>query len=388
MLSLPVRGGSITDGCSITRPRHAFSRASRCSYAAPHITRSVSRDSKLRWQTVCNAQQTNGSSPEPSDPASSKQESQQPPSSPGVSPLLESITSAIAASASAKEQPSVSTSPEPAPEPEPDPALLAIRAIMDDIKEGKITTDEAVKRLEPFSDRPDVAEAFEEAMVQALNSDLKEMIKNVVGFDQKEMEALDKLDFKEFLVNDELDFDAFMDKVLGPVLEAGEFAEGLRTIGVEEKPYSFLLGVLQYVSIIHLITATLLFYGTELGLHYDGGEAFRAVSGFGLGLVTRPFVRSEIVVWPVLGGLASLLPGEDGESMASVMGSGAESAAEVPGAINGMVGVLAAALLLPQLLLGWHQEECLQLVLPLLSGWVMFDLSATVALLIRLNQRE
>jgi hypothetical protein len=386
MLSLPVQVGSITNGPSMTRPRHAFSRASRCSLTAPYITRSVSRDSKLRWQTVCNAQQTNGSTPESSDPASSKQESQRVPSSPAVSPLLESITSAITASSSAKEQPTVSISAEPVTEP--DPALLAIRSIMEEMKEGKITMDEAVKRLEPYRDRPEVAEAFEAAMIQVLNSDLKEMIKNVVGFDQKEMEALGKLDFEEFLVNDKLDFDAFMEKVLGPVLEAGEFAEGLRAIGVEEKPYSFLLGVLQYVSIIHLITATLLFYGTELGLQYDGGEAFRVVSGFGLGLVTRPFVRSEIVVWPVLGGLASLLPGEDGEAMASVMGSGTESAAEVPGAINGMVGVLAAALLLPQLLLGWHQEQCLQLVLPLLSGWVMFDLSATVALLIRLNQRE
>ena len=55
------------------------------------------------------------------------------------------------------------------------------------------------------------------------------------------------------------------------------------------------------------------------------------------------------------------------------------------GAFNTMAATLAAALFLPQLLFGWDSRESLQLVLPLAAGWVLFDVSALTAVLIKLN---
>jgi hypothetical protein len=157
-------------------------------------------------------------------------------------------------------------------------------------------------------------------------------------------------------------------------------------------------------------------------------------------------VRSELIVWPALTAILQLLPGE--YSLADLLRSGrrswpllspcaraavqrrgaaphlparwaarcsvpAGSAAPVPrepppslapnpalpaarcpagtegqsraGAFNTMAAVLAVALFLPQLLLGWDSRESLQLMLPLAAGWVVFDVSALTAVLIRLN---
>lgn len=46
---------------------------------------------------------------------------------------------------------------------------------------------------------------------------------------------------------------------------------------------------------------------------------------------------------------------------------------------------VAAAFLLPQLLWGWDQEACLQLVLPMAGGWFLFDITFCAALLYKLR---
>jgi hypothetical protein len=84
-------------------------------------------------------------------------------------------------------------------------------------------------------------------------------------------------------------------------------------------------------------------------------------------------------VWPLYDGLLRLLASN------AVYEIQPASPAERQATLNQLGLVMAAACLLPKFLLGWQNEECLQIVLPLGLGLFMFDVCYLAALLWKLR---
>jgi len=157
---------------------------------------------------------------------------------------------------------------------------------------------------------------------------------------------------------------------LGPILEAA---------GSQEDPYEFFLDLVKSAMVVQLGTAAALYYGCEVGLGYDSGDGFRVVTALFLGYFLRIFVKIELLVWPLYDGLLKLMASN------AVYEIKPASPAERQATLNQLGLVMATACLLPKFLLGWQNEECLQIVLALGLGLFMFDVCYLAALLWKLR---
>ncbi|GIL83151.1 hypothetical protein Vretifemale_11961 [Volvox reticuliferus] len=160
------------------------------------------------------------------------------------------------------------------------------------------------------------------------------------------------------------------DEQLGPVLQS---------LGVNEDPLAFFVDLLRLGTALQLLSGGLLFYGVELGVGLDSGEAFRCVCGLAAGYLSRPFFRVEQLLWPLYDwGLRILAPG----AVYEVTVSREESQA----ALTRLGLAVAVCSFVPQLLLGWDSASTVQFVLPLAAGWLLFDITYMAALLVKLQK--
>lgn len=67
-------------------------------------------------------------------------------------------------------------------------------------------------------------------------------------------------------------------------------------MGIREDPYEFFIDMFKLALAMQLSTAAVVFYGTELGLGLDAGDAFRAVGGLFLGYFLRLGIKIEHLV--------------------------------------------------------------------------------------------
>jgi hypothetical protein len=88
----------------------------------------------------------------------------------------------------------------------------------------------------------------------------------------------------------------------------------------------------------------------------------------------------RVQAWPLYNAVVQLLIRED-----AVYEYPPASAEEKRDTLNRLGVVVAAALLLPQMLLGWQVSECWQLTGPMIGGLLLFDVSFILALLIKLG---
>ncbi|PNH03128.1 hypothetical protein TSOC_010834 [Tetrabaena socialis] len=237
--------------------------------------------------------------------------------------------------------PAASTSAGTAPAPAPAPAAAA-----------------------PAPADPDALAAAE---LGSIWEKLKEEMRKDLGPEERQVLESIKVDD---LVGDRGDL---MRKVaeeqLGPVL---------RTLGVEEDPLTFFVDLLRVATALQLGSAAVLFYGSEVWGGLDTGEAFRCVAGLGAGYLSRPLFRVEQLLWPVYDWVLRLVaPG----AVYQVVSSPSETQATLS-----RLGVaVAVCSFLPQLLWGWDSGTCAQFVLPLASGWLLFDVMYMTALLAKLR---
>ncbi|GLI59971.1 hypothetical protein VaNZ11_002029 [Volvox africanus] len=160
------------------------------------------------------------------------------------------------------------------------------------------------------------------------------------------------------------------DEQLGPVLQS---------LGVSEEPLAFFVDLLRLGTTLQLLSAALLFYGMELGVGLDSGEALRCVCGLTAGYLSRPFFRVEQLLWPLYDwGLRILAPGAVYEVTVS--------REESQSALTRLGLAVAVCSFVPQLLLGWDTATTVQFVLPLAAGWLLFDITYMAALLFKLQK--
>jgi hypothetical protein len=70
----------------------------------------------------------------------------------------------------------------------------------------------------------------------------------------------------------------------------------VQILGIREDPYAFFLDMFKLALGLQLGSAALVFYGSELGLGLDAGDAFRAVGGLALGYFLRLGIKIEQLV--------------------------------------------------------------------------------------------
>jgi hypothetical protein len=73
-------------------------------------------------------------------------------------------------------------------------------------------------------------------------------------------------------------------------------SHSLQILGIREDPYAFFLDMFKLALGLQLGSAALVFYGSELGLGLDAGDAFRAVGGLTLGYFLRLGIKIEQLV--------------------------------------------------------------------------------------------
>lgn len=99
--------------------------------------------------------------------------------------------------------------------------------------------------------------------------------------------------------------------------------------------------------------------------------------------MSRPFLKIETLLGPVYNTfLSTFIPN------ATYSLPESNSQAAYVSTLNTLGVVLAAAFFAPRLLWGWETEQCLQLVLPLCSGWFLFDVVYMGTLLYKLRQPD
>lgn len=87
--------------------------------------------------------------------------------------------------------------------------------------------------------------------------------------------------------------------------------------------------------------------------------------------------------WPVYNGLVQLLISEG-----ATYEIAPASAEEQRDTLNRLGVALAVAFLVPKFAFGWQNEECWQIVVPMLGGLFFFDVAYMFALLIKLNMGD
>ncbi|KAF5842373.1 hypothetical protein DUNSADRAFT_7687 [Dunaliella salina] len=134
--------------------------------------------------------------------------------------------------------------------------------------------------------------------------------------------------------------------------------------------------VIKLALFLQFVTCGFLFYGCELVGHFDTGDAFRATLGLVLGYVSRPFFKMEALLYPIYNAvLRGVLP----DAVFEVPASSREATYST---INSIGITLAAAFLVPQVLLKWSVDDCSLLAAPLTVGWLLFDITYMSSLLL------
>ncbi|KAF8061897.1 hypothetical protein HT031_004157 [Scenedesmus sp. PABB004] len=161
---------------------------------------------------------------------------------------------------------------------------------------------------------------------------------------------------------------------LGPILEL---------MGIREDPYDFFVDLFKTALALQLLSGGLAFYGAQLGAGLDAGGALRCVAGLALGYGLRLGIKIEQLAWPMYNAVVQLLL--RGDAVYEVPRATPEERRDT---LNRLGLAVGAALVLPKAALGWTNDECAQMVLPMLAGLFCFDLAYIAALLIKLWGHE
>ena len=180
---------------------------------------------------------------------------------------------------------------------------------------------------------------------------------------------MDKFSLDEILSGDRF-MQELADKELGPVLES---------LGIQEDALSFFKGILKVAAIIQLFLCGMVFYGSELYLHYDAGESFRAVLGLMLGFGAGMFTNTDKLFGPLYNAVVRFVNEDAAYEVPS------PSDKELLTAFNRIGLITGVAMILPQVLFGWHTKECIQLAVPLATGMFVQELCYILAFLIKVN---
>ncbi|WIA18279.1 hypothetical protein OEZ85_009746 [Tetradesmus obliquus] len=172
------------------------------------------------------------------------------------------------------------------------------------------------------------------------------------------------------------------DKVFRDIAEQ-QLGPILQMMGISDDPYAFFLDMFKLALGLQLGSAALVFYGSELGLGLDAGDAFRAVGGLALGYFLRLGIKIETLAWPLYNAFVQLLIRED-----AVYEYPAASPEERQDTLNKLGLAIASAFFVPKLLFGWQNDDCWQIVVPMVGGLFLFDMCYIVALLIKLWGHE
>lgn len=89
--------------------------------------------------------------------------------------------------------------------------------------------------------------------------------------------------------------------------------------------------------------------------------------------------RAALQAWPLYNGLVQLLISEG-----AVYEIPPSTAEEQRDTLNKLGVVLAASFLVPKFVFGWENQECWQIVVPMMGGLFFFDIAYMGALLIKL----
>eukprot|EP00199_Chlamydomonas_sp_CCMP681_P007058 CAMPEP_0119109562 /NCGR_PEP_ID=MMETSP1180-20130426/20554_1 /TAXON_ID=3052 ORGANISM="Chlamydomonas cf sp, Strain CCMP681" /NCGR_SAMPLE_ID=MMETSP1180 /ASSEMBLY_ACC=CAM_ASM_000741 /LENGTH=268 /DNA_ID=CAMNT_0007095393 /DNA_START=170 /DNA_END=976 /DNA_ORIENTATION=+ len=170
-------------------------------------------------------------------------------------------------------------------------------------------------------------------------------------------------------------FKKLADSQLGPLLGA---------MGINEiEPFEFFISVCRLSTFLQFISCGILFYSLENFASMDAGQAAHATAGLALGYLTRPFFKMEAILYPLYNGVLRVLDVQAADY--TVLPSGRDA---VRSTLNNCGITLALAYFLPQLLWGWEPQQSSQFVAPLCAGWLLFDASYAMGLLLELRRRQ
>lgn len=154
----------------------------------------------------------------------------------------------------------------------------------------------------------------------------------------------------------------------------------LQSMGIQEDPYDFFLDLFRLSLVFQLGVAALVFYTVELGLGGNAGDALRAVGGLLLGYTLRLGIKVEQLAWPIYNGLVQFLISEG--ATYEIPPATPEEQRET---LNKLGVTIAAAFLVPKFVFGWQNDECWQMVVPMVGGLLFFDVAYMFGLLIKLG---
>jgi hypothetical protein len=209
-------------------------------------------------------------------------------------------------------------------------------------------------------------------------------------------ERLQKMSLSEALEGDRLLKD-LAESELGPVLES----MGLP----RSSALDFLYDLVRTAAIVQLASAAAVFYGAEFLFGLDSGDAWRCVTGLGVGYLARLAIPVEALAWPLYDWLVRAATGGRGyyQGGGEGGGQGARDATttdtdnprppsqreQARTALTRLGILFAAGALLPPLVLGWARDEsALQFAFPALAGALAFDAAYLVALVLKLREVE
>lgn len=135
---------------------------------------------------------------------------------------------------------------------------------------------------------------------------------------------------------------------------------------------------LHIVFMQHFLHATSIDCLFLLMFSFLAGESFRATVGLTAGYLTRPFFKIEQLIAPVYTQFARLLAD-------AVYDTAPFSSEELQRTLNSVGIAIAVLLIVPRYTEGWDLRTDLQLVLPWMGGWVLFDIAFMVGIVLRLK---
>lgn len=226
---------------------------------------------------------------------------------------------------------------------------------------------------QPTSEGAEWSDKDVDAVLENFWNQAKGRIGNTLDVDTARM--LDSISYDDLMNKDiELHFRTLINARIGPFLE---------TCGVTEDPFDFFIDILRVTTMVQLVTCGVIFYGSEFVGGFDGGEAFRAACGLVLGYMTRPFVQIDLIMYPIYRAILQAVRPEYSEAWTALAPSTSESWQTL---LNQMAVMAAFAFIVPRVTLGWGNVECLQLLLPGLLAWFLFDIIYGLTVLAKLER--